>query len=177
MKFKIGVKVKHKKYGYGKVVKIFYDGGVRVQYDKAHSDLHSDCGECPSNTVWNYNKTELNELELVLIKKPTKQDLFDMPVGTKIYTDAKDEDYQVWVKTSKEDFNCNYNDYIDENDINEDLTIDEDKTDEDYGTKIIKIEKPTYETIYDYSTEVQEMTVAEIEEALGHAVKIIKEDN
>ncbi len=176
MEFKVGDRVKNKKYGYGKVVKLFDDGGVRVQYDNTHINLHSACGNCPPNTALNYDEPELSELELISTKKPTKQELLDMPVGTKIYTDAKDEDYQVWVKTSKVDFNCNYSDYIDEDDINNDLTLDED-IDEDCGTKIIKIEKPTYETIYDYSTEVQEMTVAEIEKALGHAVKIIKEDN
>ena len=108
--------------------------------------------------------------------KTTKQELLDMPVGTKIYTDAEDEDYQEWIKTSGK---CFYNDenreYISKFNINEDLTLCD--TNEDYGTKIIKIEEPTYETIYDESTEVQEMTVAEIEKALGHAIKIIKEDN
>ena len=117
------------------------------------------------------------EDQLALVnKKITKQELFDMPIGTKIYTDTKDEDYQKWIKTSKEYF-YNYESEVNlnEDDINNDLTLD--FYDDDYGIKIIKIEEPTYETVYDYSTEVQEMTVAEIEKALGHAVKIIKEDN
>lgn len=174
MKFKIGDKVKHKKYGYGKVVKILFDGGVRVQYDKVHLDLHSACGECPPNTAWNYDKTDLSELELVSTKESTKQELLDMPAGTKIYTDAEDEDCQVWIKTLDNAFTNTENYSIEEDEINDDLTLD--AYDDDWGTKIIKIEKPTYETIYDYSAEVQEMTVKEIEKALGHAVKIIKED-
>ena len=40
----------------------------------------------------------------------------------------------------------------------------------------MKVEEPTYKTIYEYEAELQEMTVAEIEKALGHPVKIIKED-
>ncbi len=116
---------------------------------------------------------EEEELELITNIKPTKQELLDMPVGTKIYTDAEDEDYQIWTKTAKKDFYDKNNNNIDNSDINDDLTLD---TDEDFGAKIIKIEKPTYETVYDCEEEVQEMTIAEIEKALGHAVKIIKED-
>ena len=114
-----------------------------------------------------------DQLKLVVNKKPTKQELLDMPAGTKIYTDAEAEDYQVWLKKIDGDFCNEYNDTFGKYDIEDDLKLNLDV--EDYGTKIIKIEKPIYETVYDSSTEVQEMTIAEIEKALGHAVKIIKE--
>lgn len=110
-----------------------------------------------------------HQLELV-DKKPTKQELLDMPVGTKIYTDAENEDYQEFVFDGDAFRNARH--WLEYCEINEDLTL----INEGYGTKIIKIEVPAYETVYDYSTEVQEMTVSEIEKVLGHAVKIIKED-
>ena len=114
-----------------------------------------------------------DQLELVYNKKPTKQELLEMPAGTKIYTDAEEDNEYV----KKGDCNFESRDFtILCEEINDNLTLDT-ENDEDYGSKIIKIEKPTYETVYDESTEVQEMTVAEIEKALGHAVKIIKEDN
>lgn len=116
------------------------------------------------------NTTE--KFEIISFKKPTKQELFDMPVGTKIITNAEDKEYKEWIKTLDEEFTNESNESICECDIKADLSLD---TNKDYGTKIIKIEKPTYETVYDYSTEVQEMTVAEIEKVLGHAVKIVKE--
>lgn len=121
------------------------------------------------NEEWVWNDEDIQGLVCYL--KPTKQELLDMPLGTKIYTDK--ETFNLYVKTGEERFDNEDDENIKERNINEDLTLDISS----YGTKIIKIEKPTYETVYDYSTEVQEMTVAEIEEALGHAVKIIKEDN
>lgn len=134
---------------------------IRKNYDEIH---------IKEDNFWCFKEEELEFINA----KPTKQELLDMPVGTKIYTDAEDEEYQVWVKGIDGDFYNKDNDNLDENDINDDLTLYIYGT--DYGTKIIKIEVPTYEIVYDYSTEVQEMTVAEIEKALGHTVKIIKED-
>lgn len=64
------------------------------------------------------------------------------------------------------------NGYICENGIGEDWSI----VDEDMGTKIIKIEEPIYKTVYDYTSEVQEMTISEIEKVLGHKVKIINNE-
>ena len=143
-----------------------------IKTDDKSSKPYNVYFEDMGNYYWFYE----DQLELASNKKPTKQELLDMPLGTKIYTDAEDEDYQVWIKTSKEDFYNGVTDNsLDENDINDDLTFNE-YADEDWGTKIIKIEQPIYETVYDYSAVVQEMTVAEIEKALGHAVKIIKED-
>ncbi len=119
--------------------------------------------------VWVNNDS--SKFRLVCSKKPTKGELLSMPIGTKITTDLKENN--VFTKYSNEYFrniNC---DCLANYDIDEDLTIN----DEAYGTKIIKIEQPEYDTIYDTSSEVKEMTVAEIEKALGYPVKIVKEED
>lgn len=122
------------------------------------------------------NKTTVDntctKFELVNARKVTKEELLDMPIGIKITTDAEKDNVYVY------DGESFYNEEgcIDECDIEDDLTLDV-YDEEEYGTRIIKIEEPTYSTIYDYSTEAKEMTVAEIEKALGHAVKIIKEED
>lgn len=117
-----------------------------------------------------------NKERFALIEKITKQKLFNMPLGTVITTNAEDEDYQKWIKIDADYFiNSDDSDYcLSRYDINENLTLD---CDEDYGTRIIKVEEPEYRTIYNYSEEAKEMTVAEIEKELGHAVKIIKEED
>lgn len=103
-------------------------------------------------------------------KKPSKEELFDMPIGTIIKTDR--EENNVYIKVGENDF-CNDNcDHIEDSDINEDLTVDNycgDKT-------IIEIQIPTYETIYTADTEIKEMTIAEIEKQLGYPIKIVKEE-
>jgi len=116
-----------------------------------------------------------NDEMLEEIARPTKAELLKVPVGTIITTDAKMEYYQKWIKIDNDCFiNIDDSDYyLRGYDINEDLTLD---TDLDYGTRIIEIEEPEFRKTYDYSQEVKEMTVAEIEKALGHAVKIVKEE-
>lgn len=117
------------------------------------------------DTFWEFDS---NELEHSLL---TKEELLKMPVGTKITTNAKKDNEYIY--DGEDFFNTEY--CIEDTEINDDLTLD--TLNEKYGTRIVKIEKPTgYETIYEYSNEVQEMTIAEIEKALGHAVKIIKEE-
>ena len=113
---------------------------------------------------------DIRAIEEIIV---TKQELLSMPIGTKIITDAEDEDYRIWIKIDDKfannyDTDCRIDDY----DINDDLTLD---VDSDFGLRIVKIEKPTYETVYEMH-EIKEMTIAEIEKALGHPVKIIKED-
>ncbi len=106
--------------------------------------------------------------------KIDKQKLLKMPIGTKITTNAEDEDYRTAIKVRDDAFKFLEDGYqLDDYEINNDLTLD---IDSDYGTRIMKVEEPTYKTIYEYEAELQEMTVAEIEKALGHPVKIIKED-
>lgn len=121
--------------------------------------------------VWDKNAFEK------LSVKPTKEELFKMPNGTIITTNAKDSDYEKWIKKDEDTFINLYDsdEGIDDYDVNSDLTLS--LSDKDYGTEIVKIEKPQYTTVYDYSKEVKEMTVAEIEKELGHAVKIIKEED
>ena len=41
---------------------------------------------------------------------------------------------------------------------------------------IIKVERPTYTTVFERDEEVKEMTIAEISKALGYEVKIVKEE-
>ena len=169
-KFKVGDKAKVIKEGshcqkIGDIVEI-------VEIDEKNDRYKADC---PYNGKWYFME---DELAPITYSKPTKQELLDMPAGTKIYTDAENENYQEWVK---ENFFYNrYGDWIGKCEINEDLTLDED-IDEDYGKKIIKIEVPTYETVYEYLEEEPKETLIEIIEralsdALGYAVKIVKED-
>ena len=100
--------------------------------------------------------------------KPTKEELFKMPLGTIIKTDR--DCNNVFVKVGENDF-CNDDvDHIEDNYVNDDLSL------ECFGNKIIEIQIPTYETIYKADKEVKEMTIAEIEKELGYPVKIIKED-
>ena len=114
---------------------------------------------------------EEQKFELISPKKTTKEELLKMPIGTKITTN-KDED-NIFVKISDCVFENNDDECVWDTDIEEDLSI----TDIEYGNKIIKIEVPTYETVYDGSEEVKEMTMDEICKALGYNVKIVKEEN
>lgn len=119
------------------------------------------------DTHWFYE----DEIVFLINKRPTKEELLKMPIGTKITTN-KDED-NIFVKISACAFESNYDECVWDTDIEEDLSIN----DSVYGTKIIKIEVPTYETVYDSSEEVKEMTMDEICKALGYNVKIVKEEN
>lgn len=171
MKFKIGEKVRVKKdlhkiedfeCGYmeemrkleGKIVTI-----KSCSCDGAHIK------ECPNNYTYNIRAFEK------ISTKPTKKELLEMPIGTKITTDL--EKNNVFTRYSNKYFKNMDCDCLVEGDINEDLTIKA----KGYGTKIIKIEQPEYDTFYDGLLEVKEMTVAEIEKALGYPVKIVKEED
>lgn len=123
--------------------------------------------------VWKEYQIENNEecFELISLKKPTKEELLKMPIGTKITTN-KDED-NIFVKISDCVFENNDDECVWDTDIEEDLSI----TDIECGDKIIKIEVPTYKTVYDNSEEIREMTMDEICKALGYNVKIVKEEN
>ena len=102
--------------------------------------------------------------------KPSKEELFKMPIGTIIKTDR--QEHNIFVKVGENDF-CNDNrDHIEDGDINDDLT----KKRCFYGTKIIEIQEPTYEIIYKEEAEVKEMTIAEIEKELGYPIKVVKEE-
>lgn len=100
----------------------------------------------------------------------TKKELLNMPAGTKIYTNV--EICNEWIKSIEGIFLNACNNEITEWDIEENLTFDKMP---EYGTKIIKIEVPTYETVWEEKEEVKEMTMEEIEEKLGYKIKIVKE--
>lgn len=172
MKFKVGDIIKGKKdNGYGfteermtkaEVIDVFGDN-MNIKILEHENKEHVGSTIIVDNT---FTKFEF------AIQKLTKKELLDMPIGTKIITNAKTDNEYVY---DGESFH-NKEYCIDEYDIEDDLTLDT-CDEEGYGTKIVKIEEPRYSTVYDHSIEVQEMTVAEIEKALGHAVKIIKEED
>lgn len=99
----------------------------------------------------------------------TKEELFKMPIGTKITTDL--EENNIFVKVGENDFCNNDCDHIEYDNIKEDLSLDYYKE-----GKIIEIQEPSYTTIYKADTEVKEMTIAEIEKELGYPIKVVKED-
>lgn len=169
MKFKVGDKIRAISDVYGQTNKAYGWTGIVTElrgevFDaKTISGEHSDRGEM-------YYSLNERHFELIPSTKPTKAELFAMPNGTKVTTDL-DSEYNIFTKADDE-FISDDGTCIDDYDINDDLTLDDD----DYGTKIIKIEKPIeYETVYDFSAEMQEMTIADIEKALGHPIKIVKE--
>lgn len=170
MKFKEGQKVRVNKnlknienFKRGYMDKMAELEGKRVTISRIDSDGDIMIKEDKNGYFWDERAFSLLNL--------TKQELLDMPIGTKIITNR--DIFNIYIKVGKKDF-CNNNaDHIRYDEINDDLSLNTYLSNED---KIIKIEEPTYKTIYNYSAQVQEMTVAEIEKALGYAVKIIKED-
>ena len=164
MKFKVGDKVK-----------IVGNSGHHI-YSNPRFEIGSVFEITSINVTGLGRPYELNniycceEWEIELVdKKITKEELLKMPIGTKITTDLKEDN--VFIKMDKESLMNEKENYICNDDILEDLSI----TDEDMGTKIIKIEEPIYKTVYDYTREVQEMTISEIEKVIGHKVKIIND--
>lgn len=110
-------------------------------------------------------------------KKPTRDELLNMPKGTKIYTDAKNEDNEFIYDGNR--FNSLHKFLYNQN-ISEDLKIVDiaPEFSADFGTHIIKIEVPTdYETVYDITEKNMESlreenerlikTVAELKEKLN----------
>ena len=113
---------------------------------------------------WDWTEDMFEGLAII-----TKEELFKMPIGTKITTDL--EENNIFVKVGENDFCNDYRDHIEDDDINEDLSLDY------CGDKIIEIQEPNeYQTIYKADEEVKEMTIAEIEKELGYPIKVVKED-
>ena len=173
MKFKIGDIIKGKAgNGYcitnsnmykAEVTKILADGDMEIKV-LSHKKSSEEGQE---HVVTNSDE----EFELISHKKITKEELFDFPIGTRITTDAKEDN--VFTKTQSDEFENDEYDIINDYDVEDDLTLN----DEDYGKRIVKIEVPaTYDVVYDFSQQVREMTLAEISEELGYEVKIIKEE-
>mgnify|MGYP001851363269 FL=1 len=165
MKFKVGDKVRIRKdLKEGHEYKYYVNdsmeklAGKCVEILEADSDSYQVAG---SKSSWSEDMFE----KLV---KPTKEELLKMPVGTIIKT-AWDE-HNIFVKVEENDFCNDYYDHIEDDNINEDLSLD------CCGYKIIEIQEPTYRTIYRAETEVKEMTLAEIEKELGYPIKVVKEE-
>ena len=116
-----------------------------------------------------------DRFEIVEYQKPTKKELLAMPAGTKITTDAEAEN-AVFVFNGCSFRNKERGEAIFDGEIDENLILNAGPV-RTYGSKIIKIEKPQYTTIYEeMQKEIKEMTIAEIEKKLGYPVKIVKEE-
>ena len=167
MKFKVGEKVKIKKNlkeGYdfkcyvademekfkGKTVTIY---SVNSEAYRIEED----------NMRWDWTEDMFEGLAII-----TKEELFKMPIGTKITTDL--EENNIFVKVGENDFCNNDCDLIEYDNIKEDLSLDY------YEGKIIEIQEPNYTIIYKEDKQVKEMTIAEIEKELGYPIKVVKED-
>lgn len=171
MEFKVGDKVRVLKAEDGNEDIVGKTGTIVKRLEiMAQIEFDEKLDGCWGNGYkWN---VDYDKLELINDKKLTKDELLKLPTGTKITTDNNGNN--VFIKICEDRFVNDDCDSLCDYDINNDLTID----DEDCGTRIIKVEVPsvlTYETKYDYSEEVREMTIAEISKALGYEVKIIKE--
>ena len=115
------------------------------------------------NMSWDWTEDMFEGLAII-----TKEELFKMPIGTKITTDL--EENNIFVKVGENDFCNNDCDHIEYDNIKEDLSLDY------YEGKIIEIQEPNYTIIYKEDKQVKEMTIAEIEKELGYPIKVVKED-
>lgn len=176
MKFKVGDKIKVKndldkikdfkctympdmKNMEGKIATISWVSG-----DGTYAEIE----ECPHK--YNYDVRAFEKI----YEKITLEELKNMPIGTKITIDRKDDNVFVKVEEDELEFySLEENENIDHWDINDNLTLD----DFEGATKIIKIERPIeYDTIYEcLEEEKKTMTIAEIEKELGYSIKIVKE--
>ena len=109
----------------------------------------------------------MKEQNLDLATKPTKQDLFNYPIGTKIITDKLNQN--VFWKLTETTFENNDH-IIKEEDIDENLKI-VDYT-ELLGKEIVQIELPEYTVVYKKT--LRKMTLQEIEDRLGYDIEIIE---
>ena len=164
MDFKVGNIIKGKKgngYGYAHEgmtkAKILQAGEDEMEIEYLEGDSFY-IGKKP----WVRNSKSLFEL---VNKKPTKQELLDMPIGTKITTDKG----KILVKDDAEEIGRfeNGSELLISCEVDTDLTI----IDSPLGTKIVKVEVPTYITEYE-EKETKEMTLKEIKEKLGYKIKI-----
>ena len=165
MKYKVGDRVRvrsdlkavdsYKIYGVGTNKEMERMAGKIVTIDSVGSDCYK-VKEC--NYVWTDKMFE------GYAGKITKEELFNMPIGTKIITDKGKE------FVFDEEFFTNEDALIYDYNIDDSLNLIDDSY---YGTKIVKVLEPEYKTVW---KEVpKKMTLKEIEELVGGPVEIVEE--
>lgn len=171
MRFKVGDKVRIRKdLKEGNDFKVYVTDDMEELAGKIVTiiDAWENCGANYSINE-DTNKYTWSEDMFEVLARPTKEELFKMPIGTKIITN--DQENNTFVFDGVDSFYGNTR-YLKDDEINEDLTV----IDKYCGTKIIEIQEPTYNTIYKADDEVKEMTIAEIEKELGYPIKVVKEE-
>ena len=98
--------------------------------------------------------------------KPSKEELFNMPMGTKIITDKGCKYVYDKENFAKQDA------LIDNYDIDDNLNLTNDSY---YGTKIVEVQIPEYKTVWKEAP--RKMTLKEIEALVGYPVEIVEEEN
>lgn len=173
MKYKVGDKVRIKK-----ELKegSSYDGiFVNKEMEKMAGKIVTIETTCEDKTyrIKENNNAWWQEKMFEEITKPTKKELFDMPIGTKIKVKENDYTFHIFIKI-EDGYFVNIKDsgdILEEDDIEDDLSFDY-----WYYEKIIEVQAPTYSTAYiENEEDKKEMTIAEIEEKLGYPIKIVKE--
>lgn len=141
MKFKIGDKVKYKD-------ECIKGCDIHNVFVCDYYYLVSDINDSSKKYLIAEEDLELIDELTVKNNKPTKDELLDMPKGTKIFTDAKEDNEFVYDGNT---FNS-LNKFLYKSNISDDLKIiNIDSTfSDDFGTHITKIEVPKdYETVYE----------------------------
>lgn len=168
MKYKVGDKVRirsnlketddYRVYGIGTNREMVGMAGKVVTISHVDSDSYciKECGYL----LWTDKMFE------GYTEKPSKEELLNMPVRTKIITDKG--------KELVYDGEC----FSDKDDVIMDTMIDDDLNliydDMDYGTKIIEILEPEYRTVWKETP--KKMTLKEIEKLVGGPVEIVEEE-
>ena len=80
-----------------------------------------------------------------VVKKFGKEELLELPIGTKIITDSDTHSTYIKVNADNTFISTEHDVYLDEENIDEDLNIYD--VDEEFGTKIVRIETPEYKTL------------------------------
>lgn len=165
MKFKVGDRVKNKIGDFGIIKGMDTDDKTyAVEYDKSFAGGHDCDGLCRDKHGWWASE---GSIELV---KFTKANLQDGDVVT-----LRNGDRLLFIDSEFWEFaeSDTDNELCARRDLNNDLTFDGTGRKND----IVKVERPTtYETLFQRIEGKKEMTIAEIEKALGYEVKIIKEE-
>ena len=96
----------------------------------------------------------------------TWEDFLKCPIGTKVTFESGEILFKIKETSNQfENSHC-FRDYEDLKGFKDNIKL--------FG-KIIKIEEPTYTTVYEQTEEVKEMTIAELEKELGYKIKVVKE--